>query len=161
MDYLQFSREFEKFHAKLRLPQNCIEPAPPTTIPVGFYFWRFEWQLIFKDDNKYLRIWERYTKLKGLDLSHRVSFAFHYGAVVEHDNDGLAVRDSQDPVDIRIDNINGPAHLHYQAPKPHIPQASVEGLNLEALDMFTFVKAIILHRKSGKPIDQILGFRIR
>jgi hypothetical protein len=50
--------------------------------------------------------------------------------------------------------------MHYQAPDPHYAQESIKGLTLESLDMLAFVRAVFQHRKSGKPISEILGFQI-
>jgi hypothetical protein len=74
--------------------------------------------------------------------------------------DGLMGYKSTDPVDIRIDNGCSATHLHYRSPNPHHPQSSVKGLVLDDLDMFTFVKGVFQHRKTQKPLDEVLGFRI-
>lgn len=161
MDYFLFTREFDKAHAKLKLPPDCTEVQPPTTIPWGLCFWKFEWVLVFNTDNKYLRVWEEYSKVTGLLLSRRLRFVLHYGPIVGRDQDGNIIRDDKDPVEIRVDNTRGQAHMHYQAPEPHHPQENVEGIDLEALDKFAFIKAILEHRRTGKPLDRILRFKVR
>lgn len=160
MDYFEFKRWFEKQRAALKIPKDCAEPEPPTISVSTSYCWTFEWYLTFSD-GKYIRIWEHYNKRKGLYTGRRLQFAFHYGPRVTSDTEGIPPHQHDDPVDIRIDNSQSAAHLHYGAPVPHYFQEKVEGIILEESDMFVFVKAMFKHRKSGKLIGKILGFRIR
>jgi len=159
-DYLSFRRRFDQSYGKLKLPLGCVEQKPPTASNKHLYSWTFDWVLVFTDDNKYLRVRESHEKVAGLDLSRRMGFVFHYGPIVQRDTDGNIIRQSNDPVDIRIDNSRGHVHMHYQAPDPHYAQESIKGLTLESLDMLAFVRAVFQHRKSGKPISEILGFQI-
>jgi hypothetical protein len=51
--------------------------------------------------------------------------------------------------------------MHFGAALPHIGQEKVDGLEMDELDMFSFVRAIFAHRKTGKSLDKILKFRIK
>lgn len=132
----------------------------PVYVRATLYAWTFEWVLEFSA-TRYIRVWEQYGRVPGLQESRRVRFAFHYGPITGRDGSGNIVHAFGDPVDIRVDDFNSPAHLHFQGPKPHYYQESVLGLELSNLDMIAFIKAVLRHRKSGKPLDKILKFRIR
>lgn len=95
-----------------------------------------------------------------IETSRRIQFAHHYGPIVKLGIDGLPLHQSNDPVDIRIDNVSAPAHLHFGAPNPHHAQASVKGLILENMDMFTFVNGIVQHRTTTQPLDKVFKFTI-
>jgi hypothetical protein len=159
-DYLQFKRRFDQSHVKLKLPPDCVEQTPPTASNVHLYSWMFDWVVVFNSDNKYLRVRESHDKVGGLAHSRRLGFVFHYGPIVQRDVDGNIVWKSGDPLDIRIDTSGGAVHLHYQDPAPHHPQANVKGLSLNSIDVFKFVRAVLQHRRSGKPLNEILGFQI-
>jgi hypothetical protein len=160
VDYVNFKRRFDQSYAKLKLPPDCVEQKSPTVTNVRLFSWMFDWVLVFPDDKKYVRIRESHDKVAGLALSRRLGFVLHYGPIVHQDADGNIIWQSHDPVDIRIDNSPRPVHMHYQAPDPHHVQENVKGLTLESLDMLTFVRAVFQHRKSGKPLNEVLGFQI-
>ena len=160
MDPLSFRRKFDKTHADLELPLDCVEQKPPTTVNSRLFSWTFDWVLVFKSDNKYLRVRESYEKVAGLLMSRRLGFTFHYGPIVKQDANGDIIYQSSDPVDIRIDKSRGRSHMHYQAPQPHHGQEHVKGMTLDSIDMFKFIRAVFQHRKSGKDISEILGFGI-
>lgn len=159
MDYLKFKRWFDENAIALDCPSDCTELSPAAFQYTNLHLWSLEWILFF-DDGKYLRIWEHYDKVKGLEQSRRLQFSYHYGPLVGKDSVGQPVYLSSDPVDIRIDNHKGETHLHFQAPNPHYPLKRIKGRSIESLDLFTFIKAIFSHRKSGKSIDKVLGFKI-
>jgi hypothetical protein len=160
VDYVNFKARFDDAYAKLKLPPDCTEEITPTATNPGIYNWTFDWLLVFKDDNRYLRAPERYGKVAGLQLSRRIAFTFHYGPIIQRDVNGKLIWQNTDSVDIRIDKIRGEVHMHYQAPNPHYGQGSIQGLTLESVDMLKFVRAVLQHRRSGKPLDEILGFKI-
>jgi hypothetical protein len=160
VDYPSFKRRFDQAYANLKLPPECIEQKPPTVTNVRLFSWTFDWVLIFNDDNKYLRVRESHDKVAGLLMSRRLGFAFHYGPIVKQGASGDIIRESTDPVDIRIDKSRGHVHMHYQAPGPHYTQEKVKGLTLDSVDMLRFVRAVLQHRQSGKSISEILGFEI-
>jgi hypothetical protein len=160
LDYIQFSASFQKKYAALVLPADCAEVLPATFKVSSSLVWTLDWCLQFAD-KRHLRIREHYARHTSMiGMSRRHSFAYHYGPTTVTGPDGLPVRDSAGPVDIRIDNSNMPAHLHYGAPQPHHPQSAIKGLDMENIDAFTFIRAIFKHRTTGKPIADTLGFRI-
>ncbi len=159
MDFLEFRRKFDNGRSKLRLPTDCSEVVERELTFSTLYCWTLRWMLAFPDP-KYLRIWEHYNKVAGLQESRRDRFVCHYGPIVNRDEDGVPRYQPQDAVDIRIDNVNRSPHLHYGAPDPHYPQKRVKGLDLGAIDMFAFVRAILKHRRTGLAINKILGFTL-
>lgn len=159
MDYLEFERQSNREHSSFRPPDDCAEQVGPVLEYSSYFCWTFRWSLIFTD-GKYIRIWEHYSKVARLSTSHRSRFALHYGPLSGREADGEPKYAATDPVEIRIDNINNPSHLHWQAPEPHYFQDRIRGLDLGSVDRHFFVKAILNHRRSGKPIDKLLGFRI-
>jgi len=58
-----------------------------------------------------------------------------------------------------VDKYRGP-HLHY-GDKDHIPQSSLDGLDIATFDLFTFIAKILEHRAKGKPLNEVFGFKIR
>ncbi len=159
MDYFEFKRWCEEERAALKLPKDCTE-QPPLFARVHFWSWDFEWSLIFSDNN-YIRITERYREGSAPHESNRIAFTFHYGPLASRRPDGTPKWEPHDPVVIRIDNAHGPVHVHFGAQEPRLSQSQVDGLNLVNLEMFQFVKAVLKHRKTGKPLDKIMKFRIR
>ena len=99
VDSLSFRRKFEKAYANLKLPPDCVEQQPPTFANSRLFSWTFDWLLIFKSDNKYLRVRESHEKVAGLLMSRRLGFAFHYGPISEQDANvgipGQGGRDSE------------------------------------------------------------------
>jgi hypothetical protein len=161
VDFLQHKKLVSDNRARLGLPEDCTEALEPEYQFTTRYFWTFRWVFTFRD-RKYLQLREHYTKKAGLMHSERSLMAFHYGAIVSEGADGLPTYRPDDPVDIRIDNVHGTgAHLHYGTPQPHHYQESVKDLDLAGLEMITFIKAIFRHRKSSRPIHDVLHFRLR
>ncbi len=160
-DYSTFRTFVDEQYQALTLPPDCKETLPLDIKVATSVSWHLRWFLEFTD-NKYIRIAERYEKFaQMIGLSRRIYVARHYGQIVSRSDDGLPGYLPADPVDIRIDDTCGPIHLHYNAPNPHHPQASIEGLDLDDLDMFTFVNGIFKHRSTNKPLDRIFKFKIR
>jgi hypothetical protein len=160
VDYFSFRRSFEAALSKLRLPPDCRQQEPVweiTAPPVG---WQVEVFFDFQDQ-KHIRIWESYDKFAGLQMSRRVQWAYHYGKTESFDGGGHAMRGQpDDPLDLRIDTCSG-LHLHYQKREPHYAQDEVIGLDLHSLQALSFVRAVIKHRKTGKPFTKVFGFRIK
>lgn len=111
-------------------------------------------------DNKYIRVWEDYCRVKGLQDSRRARLAYHYGPVPRVDPNGIPNYIPSDPVDIRIDNSCQKIHMHFGAPNPHIFQERIQKLDLEKTEIFTFVQGIFRHRSTGKTLDKTFGFKI-
>ena len=158
MDYLEFRRKFDAEHGALVIPDDCQEIAGPQFAIATQYSWHFKWYLKFVD-NKFVRIWEHHGKVAGLQDARRLSFAYHYGAIDGFNKDGLPAHGTGKPVDFRVDNSNQRVHLHLGGPE-HVYQENVEKLDLESLDMFTFVRGVFKQRSSGKGFNKVLDFRI-
>jgi len=162
-DYFAFKRWFEPAHAALKLPPDCTESeGGPRLIYSNQYTWVLEWLLVFRNPDSYIRIREQFAKRSRLALSRRIQFAYHYGPIHKSDEKGMPIRQSDDPLFVRIDNVGLAVHLHPENdPKAHIPQEKIKGLVLEDVDTFDFVKAAFRHRQNGMPIERELGYRIR
>ncbi len=117
---------------------------------------------MFGDEPKvYIRIFEHFAKRSRLLMSQRIHFSYHFGPAAEFDGQGIPLYQPTDPVFVRIDNINRPAHLHPEEdPTRHIPQENIKGLILVDLDLFDFVGASFRKRKNGTPMSRELGYRI-
>jgi hypothetical protein len=145
--------------SKLSLPVDWKELSSVAT-PASTLVWQYQWYIQSGAD-KYIRIWERYGRWPGLlGMSRRMNFVYHYGQLMGLGADNVPVQKPKNPVDIRIDDIGRPIHLHFGAPDPHHDQSVVKGLQLNDLDMFEFLDGIIRHRKTGKSLDKIFGFTI-
>jgi hypothetical protein len=172
LDYLGFTRWVDGKQSILALPPDCVALVPHTNYRVlNSVLWTFIWVLHFTSDNRYLRIWEHHDKAAGLiGESRRLHFVYHYGPLTKFDDAGSPEVDemgvprynSADPVDIRVDNIcpGGRPHLHFGGPNPHYQQRQIDGLDLEALDMFSFIAAILKHREKAVPIEKVMRFRL-
>ncbi len=158
-DHAKFKSWRESNAQKLKLPPDWKELSCKDTL-ASELVWKFEWYLSCGPDG-YVRIWERYERWPLLiGVSRRASFVYHYGALTGIGKDGNPTYNSKNPVDIRIDNVGRPVHLHFGAPEPHHDQSVVKGLALDELDMFEFLNGIIRHRSSKKSLDKIFGFKI-
>jgi hypothetical protein len=118
--------------------------------------------LDFSTDNKHVRVWERYDKIAGLQMSRRVQWAYHYGHTDVVDEEGRAMRGKpDDPLDIRIDTAGGILHMHYQKQEPHLKQSDIGGLDLRDVQAIDFIRAVLRHRTRGDEFTKILGFKIK
>jgi hypothetical protein len=163
-DYATFRTLVDKEYAALNqaLPEGCVESLPLDITRSTQDSWHLRWYLEFSDDNKYIRVAERYEKFsRMISVSRRVYVAYHYGQIMTRGDDGLPGYLPADPVDIRIDDSCSPIHLHYNSPLPHHPNESIHGLDLDDLDMFSFVRGILKHRSGKKALDAIFKFKIR
>ena len=172
MDYLEFTRWVDSKESALVLPSDCAVLVPHTSYHIiNSVLWTFIWVFHFTSDKRYVRIWEHHDKAAGLiGESRRLHFVYHYGPLTKFDDVGNPDVDemgvprykSTDPVDIRVDNIcpGGRPHLHYGGPNPHYQQHQVDGLDLNVLDMFSFIAAIFKHREKAVPIEKVLKFRL-
>jgi hypothetical protein len=160
VDYFSFRRSFEAALSKLRLPSDCAQQEPiweVTAPPLG---WQVELFFDFEDQT-HIRIWESYDKIAGLLMSRRIQWAYHYGKTESIDAAGRSMRGGpDDPLVLRIDTCSG-LHVHYQTRNPHYGQDDIVGLNLESVQALPFVRAVFKHRKTGKPLNKVLGFRIK
>jgi hypothetical protein len=160
-DYSQFRAFVDAEYSALVLPSDCKEVVPLDIKVATSVSWHVSWVLEFTDD-KYIRVAERYEKFaQMIGLCRRVYVAHHYGDIVKRTSDGSPAYLGSDPVDIRIDDSCSAIHLHYKSQNPHYPNSAVEGLDLDDMDMFTFVKGIFKHRSTKKSLDAIFKFKIR
>jgi len=161
-NYSQYRAYANKEHGSLVLPVGCTESLPLTFSYTNDLTWHSRWYLEFTD-NKYIRAVERFQKWPGLTgIAKKMAVAYHYGEIARRNpDDNLPAHLGIDPVAIRIDNSCAPIHLHLGAQNPHIAQANVDGLDLEGVDMFSFVKAVLKHRETNRTFESILGFKIR
>jgi len=158
-DYAKFTAWHELNYKSLTLPTDWSELACKT-IRASVQVWQFQWYLKCGTD-KYVRVWERYERWPGLlGMSRKASFVYHYGTLVRMGPDGIPTYVSNNPVDIRVDNVGRPVHLHFGSPNPHHDQSVIKGLQLDDMDMFEFLKGIIRHRSTKKSLDKIFGFTI-
>jgi hypothetical protein len=158
VDYFEFKRQFDAEHDALVIPGDCQEIAEPEFVIATPYSWHLTWYLKF-DDGKFARIWEHHSKIAGLQDARRINLAYHYGPIQGLDKDRLPAYGSEKPVDIRIDNSAQKIHLHLGGPA-HIYQEKIEKLDLESVDMFTFVRGIFKHRSTGKDFAKVFGFKV-
>ncbi len=42
----------------------------------------------------------------------------------------------------------------------HIPETRLTGLDFDSIDPFRFIRAVEEHRKSLRPLHEILGFKV-
>lgn len=158
-DHAKFTAWRDSGAQNFNLPDDWKELSCKTQ-PASIVVWQFQWYLSCGND-RYIKIWERYDRWPNLiGMSRRVSFVYHYGPIVGVGKDGLPTENPQNPVDIRIDNIGRPIHIHFGAPNPHHEQSVVKGLVLDEMDMFEFLNGIKRHRTTTKPLDKIFGFTI-
>ena len=124
MDYFSFRRSFEDQSSELKLPEDCTAQEPSWEIPAPPFSWIVEYFFNFTD-NQHIRVWEFYEKVAGLQMSRRLSWAYHYGIITTKDANGNTMQGSpDDPFEIRIDTCSG-LHLHYQKRQPHYDQSRV------------------------------------
>lgn len=108
----------------------------------------------------YVRIVENYRPLRKSDggggcLQY---FSYHYGPCTDtRDSEGFPLFSGDYELRVDIDRHN--RHVHYLN-EDHIPEARLPGLDFESIDPFKFIRAIEEHRKSSKPLHEILGFNV-
>jgi hypothetical protein len=125
-------------------------PLPP---------WSFDLVITYPD-RMYLRVGERYRPLpKNLGGGGRLQhFSYHYGPDNgEKDEDGFPKR--IDECVLRIDIDWHSKHAHYGG-EDHIAECRLRGLNFSDITPFEFIRAIEEHRKTSKPLHEILGFEV-
>jgi hypothetical protein len=160
--YGQYRPYSDQQYDALVIPADCTETLKLIFTPVSDVVWSSRWYLEFKD-GKYIRAVERFQRWPGLSgIAKRMTVAYHYGDIVRRNpEDNLPGYLGEDQVDIRIDNSCAPIHLHFGSQDPHIPQSDIDGLDLESVDMFIFVKNIFKHRASKQTLNSVFKFKIR
>ena len=122
--------------------------------------WRSDLAVIYPG-GMYIRVVDNYRQLPksaggGGCLEY---FSYHYGPCTNaRDSDGFPILSKRFELRIDIDR-QYKRHIHYQK-KNHIPEARLPGLNFDSIDPFKFICAVEEHRKSLKPLHEILGFKV-
>lgn len=122
--------------------------------------WDSDFAIIYPD-GMYIRIAEYYRPLPKrtggggcLDL-----LSYHYGpCTANRDADGFPPQSKKFELRIDIDR-RFKRHAHYNG-EDHIPEARLPGLDFDKIDPFEFIRAVEEHRKSSKPLHEILGFNV-
>jgi hypothetical protein len=87
------------------------------------------------------------------------TFSYHYGPCTSaRDSDGFPKFSKRFELRIDIDQ-RYKRHIHYLN-EDHIPESRVPGLDFKTIDPFKFIRAVEEHRKSSKPLHEILGFKV-
>lgn len=122
--------------------------------------WRSDFAIVYPN-GMYIRVSENYRPLPKrhggggcLEL-----FSYHYGpCTTARDSDGFPLFSKR--FELRIDtDRRHKRHIHYLK-KNHIPEARLTGLDFDSIDPFEFIRAVEEHRKSLKPLHEILGFNV-
>lgn len=159
MDLFEFSRAFEAKIKRLKLPLDAELQEPEMDSSLPPLVWQVSFFISFSDGTC-IAIWELYEKIKGLQASRRTQWSYHYGSVKKENSGKLVQAEADAPLEIRVDTCGGAAHLHFQAREPHYPPSKVRGLDLQSLDCWQFIKNVLRHRETKKPINEIFGFEI-
>jgi hypothetical protein len=163
MRFGEYVTWFEGVRQNLSLETGCTQVGPlhvPTALTKPP--WNLDWCIRFSD-GKHIKIkerwWPRSARLGG--LGYRKHFSFHYGELNPvSDMLGFPVRDSVNyPGIIRIDSDTYEPHMHYNE-EDHINQNRVQGFNISDADLFNFINAVLLHRRTAEPFDKILKFTV-
>ncbi|HWY56900.1 MAG TPA: hypothetical protein VNZ03_20705 [Terriglobales bacterium] len=165
--YQEYKVVCDKNRAELKVPGDCTVRVPQYRAFIDLIdppSWDFEWWLTFSD-KYYVVCHEAWSCRKGKQPK-RHYFSFHYGPIVRTGKNGNPDRDASNPLVLRICNSNksgDPPHLHYKLPHPapYYEQGRVDGLVLEDVDMFQFVKAVFRSRAEKVDMDKAMGFTLR
>lgn len=109
----------------------------------------------------YIRVYEHYRELaKAFGGGGRLQyFSYHYGPCSE-DQDSGGFPERLDECVLRIDvDWKSNRHAHYDG-EDHIPENRLIGLDFDAITPFHFIRAVLEHRKTKRPLPEILGFKV-
>lgn len=156
-EYQDYKTRFDENRALLQVPEDCVARYPHYNAIdlVNPKSWDFSWFLTFRD-NHYICCRE---SLAGRP-PRRHYFSFHYGPIVRIDAGGTIERDQGNPLIIRICKSRGGCHVHYRQPHPFpdYKQHQIEGLVLENVDVFQFVRAVFRSRANNEDLHVTMGF---
>jgi hypothetical protein len=116
---------------------------------------------IIYPNGMYLRVAEYYRQLPKIAGGGGCLeiLSYHYGPCTEErDEDGFPILSKIAELRIDIDPRNG-RHIHYEN-EDHIPEDRLTGLDFESIAPSEFILAVEEHRKSSKPLCEILGFKV-
>jgi len=162
--YVDYKAAFDANRAALKVPPDCTVQPPSYRVSgdlIDPKSWDFSWWLTFADDT-YIVCHEIILVRNEKPVRHY--FSFHYGPIVSRNPEGKIDRSSTNALVLRIcKNGREPIHLHFKTPHPapHYEQGKVEGLVLEKVDMFQFVKAVFRSRAEGIDLDKAMGFTLK
>ena len=167
MNYAEYVTWLNAQHSLIMLESGCHEIGPiygctgrPDSPP-----WKMDWAVIFPD-NYFAYLYERWIQIPGRlaglgKMGFRQHFSLHYGeANPTRDRLGIPKRDNvRYPATIRIDHDKYNPHLHFRG-EDHIQQNRVVGMTITNSDPFTFMQAVLEHRKTQASFDAILKFEV-
>jgi hypothetical protein len=168
MYYSEYVTRLNAEHASFAFETGVTELGPlhnPTGLPATPP-WNMDWLIRFPD-GKQAYLYERWFPVRtpsrgSLARGKRGAFSFHYGTTSPLTRpNGFPARDKANhPAIIRIDlDKNGP-HLHFHGELPHMMQDKVQGLVLENVDPFDFVRVVLEHRARKIDFDAIMKFTV-
>jgi hypothetical protein len=121
--------------------------------------WRSDLAIIYPG-SMYIRVVEYYDQSALIDLGWRKYFNYHYGPYSgQFDENGFPLHSKAFILRIETDRLNK-CHIHYMKNPEHIPEDRLPGLDFDSIDPFKFIEAVEEHRKSSKPLHEILGFNV-
>lgn len=133
-----------------------LSPLPDEDLPP----WGLEFAILYSD-GMYIRTGEYYRQLpksSGGGGSLRY-FSYHYGpSSGAFDRDGFPVFTKEFELRIDVDE-RSKRHAHYQG-EDHIPEARLPGLDFGNIDPFKFIRAVEEHRRTSKPLHEVIGFKV-
>lgn len=138
---------------------TVVGPFTDATGHPGSPPWRSDFAIIYPD-GMYIRVVENYRPLPkryggGGCLQY---LSYHYGPCTNvRDSEGFPVFIAE--CELRVDIDRWDRHIHYMN-EDHIPAVRLPGLDFERIDPFEFIRAVEEHRKSSKPLHEILGFKV-
>jgi len=158
-EYQDYKAYFDQNRALLEVPEDCTVCTPQynATDLVNPKSWDFRWFLRFRD-NHYICCAESLSRRQS---PRRHYFSFHYGPIVQIDASGKIVRDQNNPLIIRAcKSRSAICHLHYRHPHPFpdYKQDQIDGLVLENVDIFRFVRAVFRSRADNVEMHVAMGF---
>lgn len=157
----EYAAWFNSEHSKIALERGAQEIGPllrPTN-PAGTVPWQLIWAVLFSD-GLHVKITENHCPTRCAGVGVRNHFAFHYGQTsASLDPRGLPIKAKGLTTILRVDCDRKGPHIHYGG-QDHIPQARVRGLDIVNLGLFDFVDAVMVNRRTGRLLDEILNFTV-
>jgi hypothetical protein len=167
MIFFQYAAWLKSERAAFQVDPAWSEIGPnyrPTRYPASPP-WNMDWAIRFPD-GYYAYVYERWYPA-GQYVSgqpqrgYRKHFSFHYGpANPVLKPSGIPERSDLFPAIIRIDCDRWGPHLHFLG-QDHIDQASVDGMTIQDVCPFQFMRAVLEHRTTRASFDQIFRFAVK
>jgi len=162
MIFSEYELWFQNLYNQFSLERGAQEIGPllRQTVAPAQHFWNLDWGILFPDA-MHLRLKETYCPRA---LAHggggaRTQFSFHYGTTpASFGPDGFPVP-KLSTATIRLDHDKHGPHAHFSG-QNHIKQNRIQGLQLDSIEMFVFLNGVVEHRKTHRPIEEVLGFTL-